>query len=146
MIYRVPRAVLDQTFATFRMCGRGRHECQALWTSSWQACEAITNVCHPTHKAHTGGFEVDDHWLSRFWLDLAAAGDGIRVQIHTHPREAFHSATDDQYPVIHTAGFLSLVIPNFGLGPVGFSGAYLTEIMPDGRWRAVEIEDRFEVV
>jgi hypothetical protein len=37
---------------------------------------------------------------------------------------------------------LSLVIPNFGLGPVGFNEAYLTEIQPDGRWQEVATSSR----
>lgn len=67
---------------------------------------------------------------------------GIRVQVHTHPEEAFHSETDDAFPIIHKPGFLSLVIPNFGLGPTGFENAYLTEIQPDGRWQEVAIPSR----
>ncbi|MDB5513884.1 MAG: hypothetical protein JWQ17_642 [Tardiphaga sp.] len=35
----------------------------------------------------------------------------------------FISKTDDDYPIIHKPGFLSLVIPGFGLGPVGFKDA-----------------------
>jgi len=70
---------------------------------------------------------------------------GIRVQVHTHPAEAFHSAVDDAFPIIHTPGFLSLVIPNFGLGPVGFNDAFLTEIQHDGRWREVALAERIIV-
>jgi len=34
------------------------------------------------------------------------------------------------------------VIPNFGLGPVGFGQAFLTEIKPDGQWQEVAIPSR----
>jgi hypothetical protein len=54
----------------------------------------------------------------------------------------FISKTDDDYPIIHKPGFLSLVIPGFGLGPVGFKDAYLTEIQSDGRWQEVSIPSR----
>jgi hypothetical protein len=60
----------------------------------------------------------------------------------THPGKAFHSRVDDEFPIIHKPGFLSLVIPNFGLGPVGFEDAYLAEIQPDGTWRQVFISSR----
>jgi hypothetical protein len=49
------------------------------------------------------------HRLNQFWLDLVNRSVGIRVQVHTHPFEAFHSATDDGYPIVHSPGFLSLV-------------------------------------
>jgi hypothetical protein len=78
-------------------------------------------------------------------LRLRKENLGIRVQVHTHPGPAFHSAVDDTYPIIHTPGFLSLVIPNFALGTVGFDGAFLTEIQPDGRWRQVDISKRLLV-
>jgi hypothetical protein len=41
-----------------------------------------------------------------------------------------------------TLGFLSLVIPNFALGQIGFDEAYLTEIRHDGRWQEVPIAER----
>ncbi len=146
MNYLVPRRVLDQTFHFFRQCGGGRRECQVLWTSSWDSPESIVEVVHPAHRAHVGGFVLEDSWITSFWLKLAASGTGIRVQVHTHPGTAFHSPTDDEYPIIHTLGFLSLVIPRFALGPVGFAGAFLTEIGADGGWHEVGVESRIKVV
>lgn len=141
-VYRVPDLVVKRTFELFRQCGEGRRECQAIWTSSWDSPETITEVGHPAHRPHGDGFIVEDRWLNAFWIELASAGKGIRVQVHTHPGRAFHSPTDDQYPIIHAVGFLSLVIPDYGLGDVGFDRAYLAEIGPDGRWRKVDIASR----
>jgi hypothetical protein len=140
--YRLEHGLIEETFRQFRECGCGRHECQALWLSAWSQPEIITKVVHPKHAAHFGGFVLADDWLNDFWLELGETGTGIRVQVHTHPGEAFHSRIDDEFPIIHTPGFLSLVIPNFGLGPVGFQEAYLTEIQPDGRWKEVPIASR----
>jgi hypothetical protein len=142
LAYRLARAMLEETFQHLRSCGHGRAECQVLWISSWAMPEIITGVVHPKHAAHLGGFVLDDSWLSEFWMELGDTNSGIRVQVHSHPREAFHSKTDDDYPIIHKPGFLSLVIPNFGLGPIGFDDAYLTEIQPDGGWREVTIPSR----
>jgi len=137
---------LAETFHHFRSCGAGRRECQALWVSPWAHPEGITRVVHPQHHAHGAGFELESNWLHAFWLNLAAAGLGIRVQIHTHPGRAYHSPTDDAFPIIHTPGFLSLVIPDFATGPVSLDNAYLAEISPSGQWRAVEPTDLIEIV
>jgi hypothetical protein len=145
-VFEVPRSLLAQTFNHFRQCGGGRRECQVLWISAWDAPQLITEVVHPKHKAAADHFILDDHWLNAFWLELASAGTGVRFQVHTHGGEAFHSRTDDLYPIIHNAGFLSLVIPSFGLGPVGFDRAYLTEIVSDGTWREVQIASRVAIV
>lgn len=140
--HRLEMGMLEETFRHFRTCGRGREECQILWLSSWAKPEVIAKIVHPEHAAHRGGFVLDDRWLNKFWMELGDMNMGIRFQVHTHPREAFHSPTDDEFPIIHKPGFLSLVFPNFGLGPVGFQDAYLTEIQPDGRWRQVAIPSR----
>jgi|SRR5581483_5086342 len=145
VLYRVPRSILAETFRYFRSCGRGRRECQVVWISPWASSDVIAGVRHPKHKAHMGGFDVDGQWLTELWNELAATSAGIRVQIHTHPRQAFHSHIDDAYPIIHSIGFLSLVIPNFAAGPVGFEGAYLTEIQPSGGWREASIPDRLRL-
>lgn len=141
-VYHLTQHLLDATFSHFRACGRGRRECQVLWLSSWDQPEIITDVVHPEHKAHVGGFVLDDRWLSAFWLRLGRDNKGVRIQVHTHPRDAFHSLTDDQYPIIHTPGFLSLVIPDFGLGTACFEQAFLTEIQADGRWHNATIRER----
>ena len=146
MVFLVPQTVLRQTFDHLRQCGRGQQECQILWTSSWDTVEEITGVVHPKHRAHAGGFEVESDWLTSFWIDLAERRVGVRVQVHTHPREAFHSRTDDSYPMVHTPGFLSLVIPRFGEGDVGFQDAFLAELGHDGRFREVPIHRHFRVV
>lgn len=143
--YRLERKLLEDTFKHFRACGCGHAECQVLWLSSWTQPEIITKVVHPKHTSHIDGYAVDDTWLNAFWVELGDTNTGIRAQVHTHPREAFHSPSDDEYPIIHKPGFLSLVIPNFGLGPVGFKDAYLTEIQADGGWRQVPIASRLVV-
>jgi hypothetical protein len=135
--YEVPPTLLRETFAELRRCGNGRRECQVLWVSPWEQMNAIARVEHPIHRAIVDGFELEGAWLNAFWRDLARTKSGVRVQIHTHPSTAFHSPTDDAWPIIHTPGFLSLVIPRFAQGPPGFQEAFLTEIQADGSWREV---------
>ena len=141
-MYRLPRRIVDETFATFRSCGAGERECQLYWGSPWGNPAGLTHLIHPKHKSTFHGLTLDSAWISTFWLDLADRDLGVRVQVHTHPGEAFHSLTDDAFPLIHEAGFLSLVIPDFAMGPIGFQNAYLTEIQPDGRWHQVPIGER----
>ena len=38
------------------------------------------------------------------------------AQVHSHPREAYHSDTDSAYPVATLDGSLSIVLPYFGRG------------------------------
>lgn len=137
--YRISRRMVEETFATFRSCGENRRECQLYWLSPWSSPGVLTELAHPKHRSNCYGLSVESNWISRFWNDLTAKGLGVRIQVHTHPGEAFHSRTDDSYPLLFDVGFLSLVIPNFAMGPVGFHNAYLAEIQPSGSWKQVDI-------
>lgn len=146
MPYRVPERILGETFGNLRWCGKGHRECQALWISAWDDISNIAAVVHPRHNASPVGFDLEGEWIDEFWDRLSATSSGIRVQVHTHPGAAFHSATDDAFPIIHSSGFLSLVIPNFALGPIGFEGAYLAEFQKGRTWKQVPTDEYFEVV
>jgi proteasome lid subunit RPN8/RPN11 len=140
------RQLFEQSFDGLRHCGAGRRECQALWIGPWSDPERITRLVHPRHSASAIGFRLDDDWLTRFWSELADAGEGVRVQVHTHPGAAYHSATDDAFPILAVPGFLSLVIPRFAAGPASLDGAFLAQLGDDGRWREVAITDHLEII
>jgi hypothetical protein len=146
MRYQLPRVMLEDTFGHLRACGSGCRECQALWVSPWADPQRLTAAVHPRHTASAVGFRVDDDWLNAFWMQLADEGTGVRFQIHTHPGAAYHSGTDDAFPLIRSSGFLSLVIPRFAQGAIGFDGAYLTEVQPDGSWLEKPINETLEIV
>lgn len=145
MAYRIRRGLLEQTFEQLRACGCSRNECQALWVGPVGHPDEISRLIHPEHDASPVGFQLKEAWLTRFWLDMARGGLSVRVQIHMHPGRAYHSATDDAFPIVHSPGFLSLVIPNFATGPVGFDWAFLAQIDDDGRWQEVAILDHLEI-
>jgi proteasome lid subunit RPN8/RPN11 len=145
MPVRVPRSIFDETFARLRSCGGGRRECQSLWVGPWSAIGRISRLVHPAHTASAVGFQLDPAWLNAFWNDLADSDEGVRVQIHTHPGAAYHSSIDDAFPMLTTPGFLSLVIPRFATGPVGFADSFLAQLGDDMRWREVPIADHLEI-
>ena len=141
----INRTLLAATFDHFIACGRGRNECQVLWTGPWHSPARVTRVVHTRHFSHASGFDVDSTWLNELWLDLASAGCGIRAQVHTHPDRAFHSTIDDAFPIIHSVGFLSLVLPNFGTRR-SLEGAYLAELTDNGKWRDVNVRSHLQVL
>ena len=67
------------------------------------------------------------------------------MQIHTHPREAWHSAIDDQFSLAPATGFLSLVIPDFATGPAGLAGSALVRMQPDGTWASADPQEEFSI-
>ena len=143
---KVPKRIVEQTFAHFRACGSGRAECVTWWLGPLAESGIVDEVVHPVHTATSGGYDIDGAWQNGFWLRLAKDELELRAQVHTHPGSAFHSSRDDSMAAAQTVGFLSLVIPNFGLGELSLSGAHLAERASDGSWRSALPSSRIELV
>jgi len=111
------------------------------WTGPLATLASVDGQDHPDHQSSTGGYEVESMWLTNYWFRLARERRTIRVQLHTHPEAAFHSPTDDHWPVVAQLGFVSIVIPRFAMGAVSLEGAWAGSLGADGRWRAVDVEE-----
>jgi len=66
-------------------------------------------------------------WLYQHQMTLIA-------QLHSHPRDAFHSSTDDSFPIATTLGSFSLVIPDFAQEAFDLSQCAVFRLTPDGLW------------
>ena len=146
MPLKVGEGLLRETFAILRHCGQGSRECVSYWSGSLDDPLVVDQVHHPCHTARAGWYEVDGAWLTKVWIELANEKRAIRVQIHTHGGSAFHSLTDDEFPIVATPGFLSLVVPRFAMGRVTLEDAHLSRLDSDGRWRHADISAALEVV
>jgi hypothetical protein len=131
---RLAREVVRESFRVLRECGRGECECAVYWTGP-AFDDLVDGVEHPVHKRSAFGYQVDDGWLTEFWKHLGTSNRSIKAQVHTHPEEAFHSATDDQWPIVSQSGFISIVIPNFAAGEPSLKNAWVGRLQPDGEWR-----------
>ncbi len=136
-LLRLATGIVRTTFRTLRECGRGKCECAVYWTGP-AFDDLVDGLEHPIHKRSPFGYDLDDNWLTQFWKRLAASKRSVKVQVHTHPGVAFHSATDDQWPIVSQAGFLSIVIPDFAAGEPSLDKAWVGCLQADGRWRRLE--------
>jgi hypothetical protein len=135
-LLRLARDVVRKSFRTLRDCGRGECECAVYWTGP-AGEDLVDGFEHPVHKRSPFGYEVDDNWLTGFWKCLATSKRSVKAQLHTHPGQAFHSAVDDQWPIVSQAGFISIVIPNFAIGEPSLDSAWVGCLQPDGKWRCL---------
>jgi hypothetical protein len=140
LIEAVP-GVLAQTFEHFRDCGRGRRECVVYWTGPTDSPGLVDGVVHPLHRSAGGGYEVDSTWVTSFFLELRRQRKHARVQVHTHPHHASHSWIDDQFALVPAPGFLSLVIPDFGIGDVSLRNAHLVRTNQRCEWSEIPLSE-----
>lgn len=143
---RLSRVAFEAAFEHFRRCGAGRDECVVYFTGPVDDSDLIDAVIHPRHTSSPAGYDLDSDAIGELWSELSAQRRSVRLQAHTHPGSAFHSSRDDALALIGTVGFLSLVIPNFASGEVGFDDVFLAERTDAGDWASVPVEDRLELV
>ena len=95
---------------------------------------AVDGVALPVHRAGPDWYEIESAWITSFFLELHRTQRTAKAQVHSHPTYAWHSCTDDQYPLASSPGFYSLVVSRLGTGPIGLEGVYLAEVGADGSW------------
>jgi hypothetical protein len=92
----------------------------------------------PAQTAHflAGGIcaTVDGAELHRINLWLYQHRMTLVAQLHSHPTEAYHSETDDMYPIATALGSLSLVIPNFAVAPFSLEHCAVYRLLSPGNW------------
>jgi hypothetical protein len=144
MALTLASGIMANTFAQLRSCGQGRNECVVYWTGPRGVPGAVDGVVQPVHQAGPDWYEIEPAWITSFFLELRRTGQTAKAQVHSHPTYAWHSSTDDRYPLAVSPGFYSLVLPHFATGPVGLDDAYLAEVGVNGAWleRSLDAEIR----
>jgi hypothetical protein len=143
---RIAAGVIEGSFDNFRACGAGRDECVAYLSGSLDDPGLVDRLHHPRHSAGPIGYDIDGAWLTEFFPSLTAERRTVRIQVHTHPGSTFHSSRDDGMALIYVPGFLSLVIPNFGLGEASLEGSYLTVLDDSGHWQELDPGTELELL
>lgn len=115
----VPAAVVGGTDAQLRLAGRDRVETFVLWSGVQEGDAFSVRTAHvPRQTAYRlrDGLcvRVEGDELHRLNVWLFEHHEELGVQVHSHPTEAYHSETDDTYPIVAVRGGLSLVVPDFG--------------------------------
>ena len=112
--FRVPATIVAQTENALRNAGAKGYEAFVLWSGCQNGREFDVRTVHvpkqDSYRLETGlCVRVDGNELHRLNVWLYEAGEIMAVQVHAHPSEAYHSETDDTYPVVATLGGVSIV-------------------------------------
>ncbi len=115
----IPRNICDETDEQLRGAGRNGVELFVLWSGTVARDVFYVRTMHVPRQ--TGYrlpeglcIRVEGDELHRLNLWLFENNELLAVQVHSHPTEAYHSNTDDDFPIVTTRGGLSLVVPDFG--------------------------------
>ena len=133
----VPRSRADATEAALRDAGRDGYERFVLWSGVVEEGAFHVRTVHvPEQIAFRGKsgvcVTVEGPALHALNVWLYEHREVLGVQVHTHPDEAYHSHTDDSYPIVTAIGGYSLVLPHFCEAGLGAQGSALYRLGSNG--------------
>ena len=117
--FRIQESSVRETVEAIRSAGQDGYELFVVWSGTRDDdifTIAKVHVPDQTSYKHDAGLcvRVDGSELHRLNVWLYGAQQVIGVQVHSHPADAYHSETDDTYPIATLNGSLSIVLPFFG--------------------------------
>lgn len=136
---RVPRRLADEAQAHLRAVGRRGNEGFALWVGrraggTFQVDETIIPEQRGIQSASGVCVTVGSEELFRINRYLYSTRRQLVAQIHSHPTDAYHSETDDAFPIATTAGAFSLVVPDFAVRPFSLDDCAIYRLVPGDGW------------
>jgi len=94
----------------------GERECVLLWLGRREmGIQKIVDVYRPEQIGSVDYFEIPRNGMAALMNRLRVDGLYVVSQVHTHPKEAFHSYADDRWAIVRHVGALSIVLPHFAL-------------------------------
>ena len=146
----VPADICDASDRHLREAGLVGNERFILWTGIVLDGRLLVKTMHvPKQTAFRSSsglcVRVEADELHRLNVWLYENGERLAIQVHSHPTEAYHSDTDDAYPIVTTLGGLSLVVPEFARYGVRGPGTALYRLSNKG-WEALSPRDARQVL
>lgn len=134
----VPRSVVTDTEDALRRAGEDGYELFVLWSGAMTADRFVVRTMHvpkqTSYRLKSGlCVRVEGDALHELNTWLYEHNEMLGVQVHAHPRKAFHSDTDDAYPIVTKRGGLSIVVANFCRQGVLTSRTAYFRLL-DGEW------------
>lgn len=116
---QIPDLVLAPTLEFLAEKGQHGQEGFVVWggchiddhTLRFTSCYVPEQTAHDTPEGLL--VVVKGEALFRMNQAFYERGEIAAGQVHTHPTDAYHSSTDDHFPLVTLRGALSLVIPDF---------------------------------
>jgi len=143
---RAPRHAVETAHSFLRRVGRQSMEGFALWVGRLEGDTfVITDAVIPAQKAlrlpDGVCVTVGSEELHRLNVWLYQQGLTLLAQLHSHPGAAYHSDTDDTFPIATAVGSLSLVIPDFARSPYALSECAVYRLTRSGGWASLSSDE-----
>lgn len=147
----VPQLVIQDGHQFLRAAGATGREGLVLWIGQKNGeTFSVTELVIPEQR----GIRTNDgvcviiegNALARLNADLYRRQLQLIAQVHSHPRAAYHSSTDDEYAIATKVGCLSLVVPNFATLSFSLAECAAYRLSADGEWVELSIGETSQLI
>lgn len=145
-VLHIPEVLHSDTLAHLREAGRQHREQNAFWGGhiTGEGIGVVATLYLPSTFNHARYVTIGDpDVLARMNAEVQRRGEFLLAQVHSHPRDAFHSETDDEGAACGDPGFLSIVVPNYADRDYGPADWAAFEMTPGG-WAELPRHERIE--
>jgi hypothetical protein len=141
----IPESALSTVIAFMRSAGRIGCEALALWVGEQEGERfEVREAYIPEQRCIRGEagllVHVDEEALHQMNVWLFEKRYTIAAQLHSHPTGAYHSETDDLFPIATKRGSFSIVVPDFARDPFHFRHCAVYRLNERG-WAELGVED-----
>ena len=148
---KLPKSCALEALDHLRKVGRRRVEGVALWAGVRDGADFHVRLTIVPQQ-YAGSVEdgliyvVPGEELHRISILLYEQGLTLAAQIHSHPTEAFHSDTDDAYPIVTVLGGVSVVVPDFARDNLDVNLWAVFRLLPGQGWVGLTPRERAEFI
>lgn len=133
----VPERLVGNTDVALQRAGADHCELFVLWTGTVKGPSfQVHNLHVPDQKSYRNedglSVVVEGPELHRLNVWLFEHHQLVGVQIHAHPANAYHSDTDNTFPIATTLGAFSIVVPNFARRGLLDAGTEIFRLRAEG--------------
>lgn len=158
-VFLIPKKVLSESREYLRKHGRDGNEGFMCWSGIIKdQFNAAIRSCIYAKSSDTSsqGFlhaRIGLPSVFEIGQQVYEKREFLLAQLHTHAFEAFHSSVDDNFPISHKIGFISIVVPLFAkktfYNNKTLVNCSINEYLGFGKWRELspdEVRKRFRVI
>lgn len=142
----VPYECAEHTYTFLRAAGKKSLEGVALWAGRKEGNEFVVHYSvipkQTSYKLEEGlMYSVDGEELYRLNRWLHENRLLFIAQIHSHPGAAYHSETDDAFPIVTKEGCISIVVPDYATRPMDKADWAIYRLLPSKGWSHLAVDE-----
>ncbi len=147
----LPASLIEATLDVLVEAGEDGYEGFVVWGGHVDGDTlAYTSMIVPEQKRLRTAdgllVTVDSEALFKVNKTMYEHGETLAGQVHSHPTHAFHSDTDDCYPLVTMTGALSIVVPNFAVArQAGMRRWAWYRLTGPGEWDGLGPGDKIQI-